>query len=67
MGNIRNQLLQIFPFFCDMIPVLLHDFIQSFHTIVDFIKQTFLLLSLFRQYLFFGHHLIQQFTKLIRK
>ena len=34
---------------------------------MNFIKQPFLLLSLFRQFLFPGHHPVQQFAKLVRK
>ena len=38
MGNIRDQLLQVSSFLCDVVFIFLHDFVQPPQSVVDFIK-----------------------------
>ena len=43
MGDVRDQLLQVSPFFCDAVFIFLHDLVQPPQPVVDFIEQAFFL------------------------
>ena len=62
MGNIRDQLLQVSSFFCDVVFIFLHDFVQPPQPVVDFIEQAFVLDRLLRLHIP-GEHIIHLTTK----
>ena len=62
MGDVRDQLLQVSPFFCDTVFIFLHDFVQPPQPVVDFIEQAFFLNRLLRLHIP-GEHIIHLTTK----
>ena len=38
MGDVRDQLLQVSPFFCNAVFIFLHDLVQPPQPVVDFIE-----------------------------
>lgn len=62
MGDVRDQLLQVSPFFCDAVFIFLHDLVQPPQPVVDFIEQAFFLNRLLWLHIP-GEHIIHLTTK----